>query len=135
MLADSSLLYEHSVIMVKLRVCEKRCFLLVWLFDICGLQFGIVREVLLLLGFGSTVWRFALSWCIATFGFNFVALFLVCAQFVFDIWYLHLVFVNFWFFSFVSGWIWDLGLWECLYTNLYYLKFDIVKFFCHPQST
>ena len=43
----------------KNRVCEwkKRGFLLVWLFDICGLQFGIVREVCccLVLHFGDSL--------------------------------------------------------------------------------
>ena len=28
------------------------------------------------------------------------------------------------------GCFWDLSLWDCLYTNLYYLKFVIVKFVC-----
>lgn len=87
MLADSSLLYKNSAIAAKLRVCEKRGFILVLLFDICGLQFRIVREVLLLLGFGSGVWRLAFSWCVATFGFNFVAFFFF-VQFVFGICYL-----------------------------------------------
>ena len=57
------------------------------------------------------------------------------------IWYSYLVFVNLWFFgSYLNFWfcickrelfgcIWDLGLWECLYTNLYYPKFVIMKFF------
>ena len=33
-------------------MCEKNALFFVWLFDICELQFGIVREVLLSLGFG-----------------------------------------------------------------------------------
>ena len=45
--------------MVNLEFCcvRKRGFILVWLFDICGLQFGIVREVccylVLVLQFGD----------------------------------------------------------------------------------
>ena len=70
----------------------------------------------------------------------FVALSLVSAQLVFGIWYSYLVFVNLWFLGlYLVLWfcicerelfecIWDLGLWEYLYTNLYYLKFVIVKF-------
>ena len=94
MLADSSLLYKHSVIMAKLRVCEKRCFLLVWLFDICGLQFGIMREVCccLVLQFGDS-----LSLDTVQLWNCFVALSLICVQFALGIWYLYLVFVNFWF--------------------------------------
>ena len=49
---------------------RKRGFFLVWLFDICGLQFGMVREVCYCAVFGFAVWRFALSWFVATFGFD-----------------------------------------------------------------
>ena len=47
---------------------------------------------LLPLGFGSAVWRFAISWCVATFGFDLWP----------SLWFVHnsyLVFVNLWFFS------------------------------------
>ena len=90
---------------------RKRGSLLVWLFDIYGLQFRIER-CLLRLDFGSAVWRFALSWCVAIFGF--------------DLW-LSLWFVRNWYLEFVFGiceplvlcfvfererylGIWDLGL-------------------------
>ena len=43
---------------------------MVWFFDICELQFGIVREVccrlIFVLRFGDLV----SSWCVATFGFD-----------------------------------------------------------------
>ena len=75
----------------KIRECEEKRLPLVWFFDICGLQFGIVREVLLLLGFGCAVWWFALSWYVATFGFALWP----------SLWFVrnsYLVFVNLWFF-------------------------------------
>ena len=115
------------------RVCvTNRGSLFVWLFDICGLQFEIAREVcyrlVLVLRFGDL-----LSWCVATFGF---ALWL-------SLWFVHnshLIFgIRIWYlWTFGSlvcicerelfGCIWDLGLWEWLYTNLYYPKFAVVKF-------
>ena len=54
---------------------------------------------LLLLGFGSTVWWFTLSWCIATFGFDLWLFlwFVHNSYLVFGIWYSYLVFVNLWF--------------------------------------
>ena len=65
-------------------VCEKKRLSLVWLFDICGLQFGIVREVccrlVLVMRFGNLL---SLS-TLQLLGL-FVALSLVCAQFVFGI--------------------------------------------------
>ena len=36
--------------------CEESRLSLVWFFDIYGLQFGIVGEVLLPLGFGFAIW-------------------------------------------------------------------------------
>ena len=109
----------------------KRLSLLVWFFDICGLQFKIMREVLLLLYFGFVVWRFALLAC-CNLWIWFVTLSLVCDLYlVFGIWYLWTVG------SLVCiceielfGCTWDLGLWECLYINFYFPKFDIVKFLC-----
>ena len=85
------------------------------------------RGLLLL---GSAVWWFALSWYVATFGIV-LWLSLVCAQFALGIWYSYLVSVNLWFCICereLFGCIWDLGLRECLYTDLYYPKFVIVKF-------
>ena len=75
---------------------RKRGFFLVWLFDICELQFGIVREVCYRTVFGSVVWRFALSWFVATFGFDLGYLFGLS---IIGIWYSYLVFVNLWFFG------------------------------------
>ena len=47
---------------------------------------------LLLFGFGSTVWWFAISWCIATFGFTlWLSLWFVCNSYLvfgIRIWYL-----------------------------------------------
>ena len=43
-----------------------------------------------------------------------MALFLVCAQFTFGIWYSYLVFVNLWFFGFVfvrDGYLGVFGIW------------------------
>ena len=85
-----------------------------------------------LLLFGFVVCWFALSWCIATFEFA-LWLSLVCMQFVFGIceplvpWF---VFGSLVLYLWERAiWVyWDLGLWECLYTNLYYSKFVIVKF-------
>ena len=88
----------------KIRECEEKRLPLVWFFDICGLQFGIVREVLLPLGFGCAVWWFALSWCVATFGF---ALWL-------SLWFVrnsYLVFVNLWFFVL---YLWERDIWVYL---------------------
>ena len=139
MLADSSFLYKHNAIMANSeRGVRKKGSLFIWLFDICGLQFGIVREAFLPLGFGSGIWWFALSWCVVTFGFDlWLSLWFVCNS--------YLVFVNLWFFGlYLVIWfcicerklfecIWDLDLWECLYTNFYYPKFVTVKFVhCRP---
>ena len=62
-LANSSLLYNTMLLQKirerekEMRVCDKKGFLFVWLFDICRLQFGIVREVcyhlVLVLQFGD----------------------------------------------------------------------------------
>ena len=84
---------------------------------------------LLQLGFGFVIWWFVLSWCVATFGFDLCLLFSLCAIHI-----LYLVFVNLWFCICereLFGCIWDLGLWECIHTNLYYPKFVIVKFVRH----
>ena len=55
MLTDSSLLYKYSAIVANLECMRKRGFLLFWFFEICGLQFGIVKEVCcrLVLQFGD----------------------------------------------------------------------------------
>ena len=46
MLADSSLLYKQSAATANSESgCEKKRLYFVWFFDICGLQFGIVKEV------------------------------------------------------------------------------------------
>ena len=45
MLANSSLLYKHSIATELIGGCEKKRLSLVWFFDICGLQFEMVREV------------------------------------------------------------------------------------------
>ena len=62
--------------------CEKKRLSFVWFFDICGLQFEIVREVCccLVLQFGDLLSLGTLQ----LLGL-FVALSLVCAQFVFGI--------------------------------------------------
>ena len=62
--------------------CEKKMLSFVWFFDICGLQFGIVREVCccLVLQFGDLLSLGTLQLLDL-----FVALSLVCAQFVFGI--------------------------------------------------
>ena len=110
----------------KRRVCvwEKCSLFFVWLFDICELQFGIVREVcchlILVLRFGDLLSLGALQ-----------RLDLICGSLFWFVYNWYLVFVNLWFCIYVRelfGCIWDLGLWECLYTNLYYPKFVIVKF-------
>ena len=68
MLADSSLLYKYSAIAANLRVlCALSCF---WFFWYLWVAIWNSERGLLPLGFGSAVWLFALSWCIATFGFN-----------------------------------------------------------------
>ena len=90
MLTDSSLLYKYSAIVANLECMRKRGFLLFWFFEICGLQFGIVKEVCcrLVLQF----FLFSLSWCVATFGFDLWL----------SLWFLHnlyLVFLNRWFFG------------------------------------
>ena len=61
----------------------------VWFFNICELQFRIVREVLLPRGFG---FDFAVSWPIATFEFD------LCLSLWFEC-NLYLVFVKLWFLS------------------------------------
>ena len=61
---------------------EKKRLSFVWFFDICGLQFGIVREVCccLVLQFGDLLSLGTLQLLDL-----FVAISLVCAQFVFGI--------------------------------------------------
>ena len=99
---------------------RKRGTLFVWLFDICELQFGIVREVCYRLVLVSDLVICSLL-VHCNFWISFVALSLVCAQLVFGIWYSYLVFMNLWFFgSYLVLWfcicerelfgcIWDLG--------------------------
>ena len=92
---------------------------MVWFFDICGLQFGIVREVcyrlVLVLQFGGLLSLGALQLLDLLCG----SLFSLCAI---GIWYSYLLFVNLLFFgSYLILWfcicerklfgcIWDLGL-------------------------
>ena len=128
MLANSSLLYKHSAI-VAISVSEKKRLSLVlvlwylWV-AIWNGERGFVATWFWFFGF---VICFLLMCC--NFWIWFVALSLVCVQFIFGIWYL-------WTFGSLVcicerelfGCIWDLGLWECLNTNLYYPKFAIVKF-------
>ena len=89
---------------------RKRGFFLVWLFDICELQFGIVREVCYRTVFGSVVWRFALSWFVATFGF--------------DLW-LSLWFEHNWYLVFVFGICEPLVLWFVFVRESYLGVFGI----------
>ena len=144
-LADSSLLYKHSATTENERERERererrecvweKGFLLVWLLDIYGLQFEIVREVLLPLGFSFVVWWFALSWCIATFGFD-LWLFLWFVRnwyltFCIRIWYLWTFgsLIHIWFFGFVfvrESYLGVFGIWVyesistpiCIISNL-----------------
>ena len=71
---------------------------LFWLFDICGLQFGIVIGVfcyfVLVLWFGDLLSLGVLQLLNLICG----SLFGLCAIRI-GIWYSHLVFVNLWFFS------------------------------------
>ena len=73
--------------------CEKKCLSLVWLFDICELQFGIVRGVcsrlVLVLRFGDLLSLGVLQLLDLICG----SLFGLCAIHI-GIWYLYLVFVN-----------------------------------------
>ena len=91
------MLRQLKRVKIKCVGVRKKRFSFVWFFDICGLQFGIVREVCscLVLQFGDLL----------SFG-TLQLLDLLCgslfgAQFAFDIWYSYLVFVNLWFFGFV----------------------------------
>ena len=43
---------------------------MVWFFDICELQFGIVREVCCRLILVLQIGDLLSSWCVATFGFD-----------------------------------------------------------------
>ena len=146
-LADSSLLYNYiSTVLRKIierererekRVCVRKTLSLHLVIWYLWVAIWNSERSLLLLDFDFAVWWFALSWCVATFGFD-LWLFI---WFVHN-WYLKFVFgicepLVLWFFDFVFlrelfGCIWDLGLWECLYTNLYYPKFIIMKFVRHP---
>ena len=66
--------------------CEKKRLSFVWLFDICGLQFGIVREdccCLVWFWFYGLVICSLLVYC--NFWIWFVALSLICVQFTFGI--------------------------------------------------
>ena len=119
MLADSSFLYKHNAIMANSeRGVRKKGSLFIWLFDICGLQFGIVREAFLPLGFGSGIWWFALSWCVVTFGFDlWLSLWFVCNS--------YLVFVNLWFFGlYLVLYLWKRAI-------LVYLGFGFVRVSLH----
>ena len=122
------------MLLQKIREREReRLDLLGWLFDICELQFGIVREVccrlILVLRFGDLLSLGVLQLLDLICG----SLFGLCTI---RIWYLVFVFgiyepLVLWFCICereLFGCIWDLGLWECLYTNLYYPKFFVVKF-------
>ena len=112
--------------------------LFVWFFDICGLQFGMVREVyyclVLVLRFGDLLSLGALQLldliCGSLFGLCAIRIwYLWTFGFFIRIWFFGFVFVNLWFFdSYLVLWfcicerelfgcIWDLGLWEYLYTN------------------
>ena len=146
-LADSSLLYNYiSTVLQKIRerererekrVCVRKTLSLHLVIWYLWVAIWNSERSLLLLGFDFAVWWFALSWCVATFGFD-LWLFI---WFVRN-WYLKFVFgicepLVLWFFDFVFlrelfGCIWDLGLWECLYTNLYYPQFIIMKFVHQP---
>ena len=124
--------------------------LFVWLFDICELQFRIVREVcyclVLVLWLGDLLSLGALQLLDLVCG----SLFSLCAI---GIWYLYLVFVNLWFiclcvclfsdfvFGYLVLYLWERAIWmylgfrfvRVLLHQLYYPKFDIVKFVCrHP---
>ena len=77
---------------------------------------------LLLFGFGSAVWWFALSWCVATFGFAlWLSLWFVHSShliFGIRIWYLWTFgsLVCIWFFSFVfvrESYLGVFGIWIC----------------------
>ena len=100
-------------------------FLFVWLFDICGLQFGIVREVcyrlVLVLRFGDLLFLGALQLldllCDSLFG--------LCAI---DIWYMYLIFVNLWFFGFVFGSLVCICKRELFWV---YLRFGFVRVSLH----
>ena len=112
-------------------VCEKKVLSSFGIWSLWSAIWNSERG-LLPLGFGSMVCWFALSWCITTFEFA-LWLSLVCMQFVFGIceplvpWF---VFGSLVLYLWERAiWVyWDWGLWECLYTNLYYSKFVIVKF-------
>ena len=107
---------------------RKRGFLLVWLFDICGLQFVIVRGLLPLgFGFGSVVWWLALAWCVATFGFAlWLSLWFVVnwyLAFGIHIWFLWTFgsWVCIWFFGFVfvrESYLSVFGIWDCESTSI-----------------
>ena len=79
-------------------VRERKDSLFVWFFDICGLQFGIVREVcchfvlVLVLRFGDLLSLGVLQLLDLIYG----SLFDLCAICI-----RYLVFVNLWFFGFV----------------------------------
>ena len=93
---------------------------MVWFFDICGLQFGIVRKVcyrlVLVLRFGDLLSLDALQlldlFCGSLFG--------LCAI---GIWYSYFLFVNLWFFGSY------LVLWFCICERVIwlYLRFGFVR--------
>ena len=92
---------------------RKRGSLLVWFFDICGLQFGIVREVcyrlVLVLQFDDLLSLSVLQLLDLICG----SLFGLCTI---GIWYSYLVFVNLWFFGFLfvrESYLVVFGIWVC----------------------
>ena len=127
--------YISTVLLQEIQrvVCEKKRLSLGLVIWYLWVAIWNSERGLFSLGFGFTVWWFALSFYVATFGFDlWLSLWFVRnSHLVFGIWYSYLVFVNLWFFGSVfvrKKTIWDLGLWEYFYTNLYYPKFIIVKF-------
>ena len=117
MLAYSSLLYKQCVAAIdqecenRVCGCEKKRLSFVWFFDICRLQFGIVKEVCccLVLQFGDLLSLGTLQLLDLLCG----SLFSLCLV---RIWYLVFVFVNLWFFGFVfvrESYLGVFGIWVC----------------------
>ena len=108
-LANSSLLHKHSAATEKeIRRCEEKRLSLVWFFDICGLQFGIVREVcnclVLVLWFGDLLSLGAMQLLDLLCG-SFFGFYAIC------IWYL--VFVNLWFVFVRKSYLGVFEIWVC----------------------
>ena len=90
----------------EMRGCEKKRLSLGLVIWYLWIAIWNSERSLLPLGFGSAVWWFALSWCVATFGFDlWLSLWFVCNS--------YLVFVNLCFVFVRESYLGVFEIWVC----------------------